>query len=157
MNCKFTNPLRTLKVAVFLLVLISSYQSNAQCSTPAVGCPGIDFRNFGLNSNNDASTIEYDNFVSGFHTTIVRDANGDFRAWGENIGHHPSNVNSTSNLLSPLVISPENFHNGFTGTPLKAALGSNYSGNVQGVLLTTAGLHVWGREGIVVDANLTTN
>jgi hypothetical protein len=58
-----------------------SYQINAQCGTPVVGCPGTDFGNFGYNSNNNSATIEYDNFVSTFHSTVVRDADGNFQVW----------------------------------------------------------------------------
>jgi alpha-tubulin suppressor-like RCC1 family protein len=36
-------------------------------------------------------------------------------------------------------------------------LGSVWNENVQGILLTTTGLHVWGRPGVVVATSLTTN
>ncbi len=133
-----------------------SYQINAQCGTPVVGCPGTDFGNFGYNSNANASTIEYDNFISTYHTTVVRDADGNFQVWGEQIGHDPSNPNNSINLLNPVVINTTNFP-GFTGTPLKAALGGYQNQSVQGVLLTTTGLHVWGEPGMVVSSSLTTN
>jgi len=133
-----------------------SYQINAQCGTPVVGCPGTDFGNFGYNSNNNPATIEYDNFISTYHTTVVRDADGNFQVWGEQIGHDPSNPNNSINLLNPVVINTTNFP-GFTGTPLKAALGGYQNQSVQGVLLTTTGLHVWGEPGMVVSSSLTTN
>ena len=33
----------------------------------------------------NSATIEYDNFVSTFHSTVVRDADGNFQVWGENV------------------------------------------------------------------------
>src|SRR5690554_5082894 len=151
------NVLKKFRFLGLVLFFVYSYQANAQCGTPVVGCAGTDFGNFGYNSNDDAATIEYDNFVATFHSTVVRDSDGNFQVWGEEIGHHATNVNSFTNLLSPVVINNTNFHNGITGTPLKAALGSNYVNAVQGVLLTTTGLHAWGRPGVVLDATLTTN
>lgn len=150
-----TRFLRKIKFLAVVLLFTYSYQINAQCGTPVVGCPGTDFGNFGFNSNTDAATIEYDNFTSTFHTTVVRDANGNFQVWGEQIGHGATTT-TTSNLLDPTEINTTNFP-GFTGTPLKASLGGNGNNNVQGVLLTTTGLHVWGETGIVVAASLTTN
>jgi uncharacterized repeat protein (TIGR01451 family) len=150
------NALKRFRFLGIVFLFTYSYQINAQCGTPVVGCPGTDFGNFGYNSNNNSATIEYDNFVSTFHSTVVRDADGNFQVWGENVGHHATNVNSFSNLLDPLVINTTNFP-GFTGTPLKAALGSVWNENVQGILLTTTGLHVWGRPGVVVATSLTTN
>src|SRR5690554_32113 len=151
------NVLKKFRFLGLVLFFVYSYQANAQCGTPVVGCAGTDFGNFGYNSNTDAATIEYDNFVSTFHSTVVRDSDGNFQVWGEEIGHNATNVNSFTNLLSPVVINNANFHNGFTGTPLKAALGGVYVNNVQGILLTTTGLHAWGRRGVVLATSLTTN
>ena len=150
------NALKRFRFLGIVFLFTYSCQINAQCGTPVVGCPGTDFGNFGYNSNNNSATIEYDNFVSTYHTTVVRDADGNFQVWGEQIGHDPSNPNNSINLLNPVVINTTNFP-GFTGTPLKAALGGYNTQSVQGVLLTTTGLHVWGEPGMVVSSSLTTN
>ena len=87
------NALKRFRFLGIVFLFTYSYQINAQCGTPVVGCPGTDFGNFGYNSNNNSATIEYDNFVSTFHSTVVRDADGNFQVWGENVGHHATNVN----------------------------------------------------------------
>lgn len=44
---------------------------HAQCGYAAgLGCPEVDYNNYGANSHNP---IEYDNFVSSYHATAVRD------------------------------------------------------------------------------------
>lgn len=99
----------------------------------------------GCNTNtylntSDPNTIEYDNMVSSFHATIIKEADGTFKAWGEN-----SAPNSGSNL-SPLAVTPANGYN-YTGTPLKATVASLGQNGSQFALLTTDGLYAWGTTG----------
>jgi uncharacterized repeat protein (TIGR01451 family)/gliding motility-associated-like protein len=154
-NYATVNLILNFKKAIFLFFVFFMFSqiSSAQCAKPAVGCSTTDLSNFGFASNNDAATIEYDNFVSSWHTTVVRTSDGSFQTWGETIGN-----NGTTNVLAPLTINKTNFSGLTTGaTPLKVALGSNSSNNVQGILLATDGLYAWSLRGAVIDATLTTS
>ncbi|WP_055095177.1 DUF11 domain-containing protein, partial [Flavobacterium aquidurense] len=152
-NYATVNQMLNFKKAIFLFFVFFTFSqiSNAQCSKPPVGCSTTDLSNFGFASNNDAATIEYDNFVSSWHTTVVRTADGSFQTWGETIAN-----NGTGNELAPKTINKANFPGLTTGAvPLKVALGSNSSSNVQGILLATDGLYAWSKAGAVIDATLT--
>ena len=138
-------------IFLFFLFFVFSQVSNAQCSTPIVGCSNTDLSNFGSDSNNNAATIEYDNFVSSFHTTVVRTSDGSFQVWGEDIAN-----DGVADVLAPLTINVANFPALTTATPLKVGLGSVSALNVQGILLATDGLYAWSKEGIVLDATITT-
>jgi len=138
--------------AVFLLLgILFGIQTNAagQCGFQAT-CPNTNYLNFGINSDNDAKSIEYDNFTAGFHASTARTANGTYEIWGQNMAS-----NGTSSLLSPTVVNPANFP-GLTGNVLKVHIGSN-STNHQAVLLTTTGLFAWGSRGVVLATALTTS
>ena len=137
-------------IFLFFLFFIFNQVSNAQCSTPIVGCSNTDLSNFGSDSNNNAATIEYDNFVSSFHTTVVRTSDGSFQVWGEDIGN-----DGLADVLSPLTINVANFPALTTATPLKVGLGSISANNVQGIVLATDGLYAWSKEGIVLDGSIT--
>ncbi|KIQ16499.1 hypothetical protein RT99_20760 [Flavobacterium sp. MEB061] len=137
-------------IFLFFLLFIFNQVSNAQCSTPIVGCSNTDLSNFGSDSNNNAATIEYDNFVSSFHTTVVRTSDGSFQVWGEDIGN-----DGLADVLSPLTINVANFPALTTATPLKVGLGSISANNVQGIVLATDGLYAWSKEGIVLDGSIT--
>ncbi|MFT4061373.1 MAG: T9SS type A sorting domain-containing protein [Edaphocola sp.] len=124
--------------------------SSAQCGyASGLGCSNTDYANSGVYSDSNAATIEYDNFTSSFHSTIIRDISGDLKTWGALSGS-----NGTSSNLSPVIINATNY--GITGTPLKAVVGSRTTA-IQSVLLTTTGLWVWGTEDAVVDDELTTS
>lgn len=135
---------------IFFYFLFNQFACG-QCATPVIGCPNVNLSNFGSESNNDAATIEYDNFVSGFHSTVVRTSNGSFQVWGEKIAN-----NGTTDVLSPITINTSNFP-ALTGIPLKAALGSNSTGNIQAIILATDGLYAWSKEGIVISATITSS
>ncbi|ELY2018693.1 hypothetical protein SL053_002624, partial [Flavobacterium psychrophilum] len=123
--------------------------AHAQCTAP-VGCASTDFSNYGANSTNVAATIEYDNFISSFHATIVRTPDG-LKVWGEKMASSGS-----ASELSPKVINATNFPALGSSTPLKGALGSNTNAH-QGIVLSTNGLYAWGSEGIVLDASITSS
>ncbi|MCB6007857.1 Calx-beta domain-containing protein, partial [Flavobacterium psychrophilum] len=123
--------------------------AHAQCTAP-VGCASTDFSNYGANSTNVAATIEYDNYSSCFHATIVRTPDG-LKVWGQGMD------NNGSDLVSPKLINATNFPALGSSTPLKGALGSGFNKNNQGILLSTNGLYAWGTEGVVLDASITSS
>ena len=51
----------------------------------------------------DPNNIEYDNIVSNYHSTIVKESNGTFKIWGQN-----AHNNGSTDLLSPTAITPAN-------------------------------------------------
>ncbi|MFZ0598955.1 MAG: hypothetical protein WAM46_18360, partial [Flavobacterium sp.] len=140
-------------ICLFFLLFIFSQISNAQCLNPSVGCSNTDLSNFGSQSTNNFATIEYDNFVSSWHTTVVRTSDGSFQTWGEKIQNSGA---TNANVLTPLTINSTNFP-ALTGTPLKAGLGSTSQNNLQGIVLATDGLYAWSTPGIVLAASLTTS
>ncbi|OXA84096.1 T9SS type B sorting domain-containing protein [Flavobacterium hercynium] len=150
-NYSFLNNVLNSKRAFYLFFIIFLCQiANAQCSNPVVGCSLTDLSNFGVGANDNAATIEYDNFVSSYHATIVRTSDGSLQVWGEKIAS-----DGITNLLSPVTINASNFPALTTATPLKAALGSLSGSVVQGILLATDGLYAWSTEGAVLDEEIT--
>ncbi|MDP4664286.1 MAG: hypothetical protein NWS74_11500, partial [Salibacteraceae bacterium] len=104
-----------------------------------------------MNSDSNAATIEYDNFIGAYHSSLVRTNEGVYKVWGEDVAN-----NGTSDHLTPVVLDSTNYPN-LTGTVLKAHLGSNGYQNVQGIVLTTSGLFAWSSEGYVLHNNLTSS
>ncbi|MFN0254974.1 hypothetical protein [Pedobacter ureilyticus] len=103
-------------------------------------------------NTSDPNTIEYDNMVSVFHGTIMRDANtGALMAWGEGMAN-----NGTAHLLSPTAINSTNYP-ALTGAILKFASGSYEVRGHQSFVLTTDGLFTWGEPGTVISASLTSS
>jgi len=114
------------QLLLFTLLLFAGMPlAKAQCIT---GCNS----NYGLNSNNNAATIEYDNIISSSSNTILKESDGTFKVWGFGMAN-----NGSSHVLSPMVINSTNFP-GLQGTVLKAAIGGG-----QAVALTTQGLYAW--------------
>jgi gliding motility-associated-like protein len=128
-------------------IFISTF-SYAQCGFLDT-CPNTDYFNFGMKSTTDATTLEYDNFTSSFHSTLVRTSTGVYKVWGEDMAN-----DGAADLLSPIEMTPANFP-GLTGTILKAGLGSSSANNVQGIVLATDGLYAWSTEGQVLHADAT--
>jgi len=99
-------------------------------------------------NSSDPNTIEYDNMVSAFHATIIKEGNGSFKVWGEN------SAADGTHLLSPTAVTPANGFN-YTGTPLKATAGSSAIGfQQQFALLTTDGLYMWGSTSTLVISDI---
>ncbi len=133
-----------------ILVCISlfSVEVSAQCGfKPGLGCPGTDYSNYGYNSTSNASTLEYDNFTSAFHATMIRNSNGKVQIWGEQTASDGS-----SPLLIPTEVNSTNFP-GLTGTPIKYAITSEGAKH-QTILLTTDGLFVWGVTNIAIASSI---
>ncbi len=100
----------------------------------------------------DPNTIEYDNMVSTFHSTMMRDASaGALMVWGVRMAN-----NGTSHLLVPTEVNNINYPL-LTGDILKFTGGSNGSEISQSVVLTTDGLFAWGTEGAVILSGLTSS
>lgn len=124
-----------------------TFNAVAQACYSTGGCQ--DYSNFGYNSDS-ASNLEYDNYVSAFHQTVVRDIDGSLKIWGER-----TKADGNSSWLVPTSINAGNYP-GLTGTPLKVAIGSFGVNQAQFVLLTSDDkLWVWGKEGFLVDDTLT--
>ena len=139
--------------SLFFTAIISLFFSNysqSQCGFQAT-CPNTNYLNFGMGSNSDRNTIEYDNFCSSYHSTVVRTANGTYKTWGEGLAN-----NGIANVLAPIEINSTNYP-ALTGQILKAHLASIRSGTAQGIVLTTTGLFAWGVEGTIIHQNLTTS
>lgn len=150
-NYSVLNKILNLKKALYVFfVFLLSQVAVSQCAAPVVGCSNTNLSNFGSDSNNDAATIEYDNFVSSYHATIVRTSEGSLQVWGEKMGS-----DGNSNVLSPITINSANFPALNNAVPLKAALGSSSGSIVQGILLATDGLYAWSTEGAVLDETIT--
>ncbi|RYD98941.1 MAG: hypothetical protein EOP54_05885 [Sphingobacteriales bacterium] len=104
-----------------------------------------------LNTSNP-NTIEYDNMVSTFHSTLMRDATtGKLMVWGERMAN-----DGAVNLLVPTEMNGTNYPN-LTGNVLKFTGGSHSMNVVQSAVLTTTGLFAWGQEGVLIANNLTSN
>ena len=94
-----------------------------------------------LNTSNP-NTLEYDNLISGFHSSIAKQKNGNYLIWGQ--GAKPNTFGE--HLYEPTEITPANGFN-YTGKILKATLGTrgaNNPGSDQYAILTTDGLYIWG-------------
>ena len=125
---------------VICFLSFGNIQAQQICATPPAGCASTDYSNYGINSDTIAATIEYDNMVSGFHATLVRNSDGTYSAWGQNAAYQGG---GTNHLLSPLEINSTNYP-GLTGQILRVSLGSEAGGtnaNVhQFIILTTHNL-----------------
>jgi gliding motility-associated-like protein len=129
---------------VWIPFFLSNY-SNAQCGQPVCNS------NTGILSNDNATDIAYDNMGSAFHSTYIKEPNGGWKVWGEYMAN-----NGVSNLLSPLDFNSTNYP-ALTGTIYKLAIGSNYSLNVQLIVLTSDGLFVLGDQGEVISNDFTSS
>ena len=147
-NLKMKSTLRSFFTTLFFL-FISTF-SYAQCGFLDT-CPNTDYFNFGMRSTTDATTLEYDNFTSAFHSTVVRTSTGVYKVWGEDMAN-----DGLADLLSPIEMTTTNFP-ALSGTILKAGVGSVSANAVQGIVLATNGLYAWSKEGQVLHANITSS
>lgn len=100
-------------------------------------------------NTSDPNTIEYDNIISVFHSTLIKEVDGTFKVWGSGIAPNRGHVYSPTQLL------PSNGYN-YDGEALKVAAGSmRGSGNIEEfAVLTTEGLYFWGTRGNLVVSNV---
>lgn len=100
----------------------------------------------------DPNTIEYDNMVSTFHSTMMRDADtGELMVWGERMAN-----DGTTAVLTPRAVNSTNYP-ALTGDILKFTGGSSSINIAQNVVLTTDGLFAWGGEGILISNDITSS
>lgn len=106
----------------------------------------------------DPNTIEYDNLISAFHATIVKEKGGNFKIWGQNTASKEDVDYGNRDLLIPTIIGSgsslahANFN--YVGTPLRAAAGSVNTSH-QFALLTTDGLYAWGVNNVLISNAIT--
>lgn len=103
-------------------------------------------------NTSDPNTIEYDNIVSTFHSTMMRDASsGALMVWGEDMAN-----NGVSDILSPIEVNNTNYP-ALTGDILKFTAGSLNITRNQKVVLTTDGLFAWGGQGYLISTDITSS
>lgn len=102
----------------------------------------------------DPNTIEYDNMVSVFHSSMAREYDGKVLVWGQGVAYNGNGANGNVTAIQEL--NSNNFP-GLTGTVLKFAGGSNVN-QQQFAVLTTTGLFVWGgATGTLVSTGVKNN
>ncbi len=148
---------KAISPAIFVLwaVLLPAVGGvNAQSCTyvNGIGCPNTDYNNSFMNSGTNAATIEYDNWVSTFHSTMIRRTDGQFMVWGERLAN-----DGVSHLLSPQLIDSAHYPALGANKVLKVTGASKGIDNCQFFALVTDGLYAWGVEGLVIDSNLTSS
>lgn len=129
--------------AVVLLLGLTSSLKGQYCVT------GNCNNNTYVNSV-DPNTIEYDNMVSVFHSTMVRESDGTIKIWGQGTAHNGNSQNN--NTAPPQVINSTNYGSGtnaLTGTILRFTAASS-TNSQQFAVLTTDGLYIWGNSGILI-------
>ncbi|MDX9705254.1 MAG: Ig-like domain-containing protein, partial [Weeksellaceae bacterium] len=104
----------------------------------------------------DPNTIEYDNMIALFHSTLVKEVDGTIKVWGQGIGNNASG--GMTNVLTPQPLNATNYPK-LTGSILKIAGGSEGSGtnSAQFAVLTTDGLFIWGHQGYLVSTTIKNN
>lgn len=130
--------INTFLAAVLLFVAGTSLNIKAQCIT---GCNTNTYVN-----SVDPKTIEYDNMVGVFHSSMAKEYDGTLKVWGQGI------LQNSANSLTPTIVNAANFGTGtnqLSGMILKFAGGSN-SNTQQFAVLTTLGLFIWGNANVLV-------
>ncbi|MDG4946009.1 Ig-like domain-containing protein [Weeksellaceae bacterium KMM 9713] len=139
---KVTGPKKFLLESVtFQREVCTNIAMSDVCTT---GCNDNTF----LNSH-DPNTIEYDNMVGAYHSTLAKKADGSLWIWGEN-----TKPSGNGHQLVPTEVSLANGYN-YTGEVLKYTA-AEYG---QFAVLTTDGLYIWGKKGVLVSEAIksTTN
>ncbi|WP_187477490.1 hypothetical protein [Amniculibacterium sp. G2-70] len=126
------------KIKQFLALLLVFFTTFTYAQYCVTGCNDNAYIN-----SVDPNTIEYDNMVSNFHSSIIKESNGSFKVWGQT-----TNPAGNGHLYGPTIINSTNGFN-YTGTPLRATAAS-YGSNNQMALLTSDGLYIWGNTNEMV-------
>ena len=121
---------------IFILIVLG-ISAHSQCGNTSLCNP-----NSGLNSNDNAADIEYDNIISGFHTTFAKEVTGVWKGWGEWV-----NNNGNDFSLNPRIIDSMNFL-AIRGKILKVGLGTSSTAGGQFAVLTDSGLFICGDNGV---------
>lgn len=119
------------------------------------GCSNTDYNNSLLKSTT-AATLEYNNFVSTYHTTMIRTSSGGFKVWGEGIAN-----DGISNVLSPLDLNNTNYPALGSAKIYKVTGASNgttqstpYTSQSQFIALTADGLYASGISGQILSTSI---
>lgn len=146
------------------MLLFISVQVRAQLCGFATGegCSNTNYDNAFLKTltYNDPATIEYDNFVSSYHASMIRTSSGGFKVWGEAITNTGTYGN---NFLTPQDLNSTNYPSLGTAKVLKVTAGSDGTSvgfgyaNSQFIVLASNGLYAWGQEGRVIANSITSN
>jgi len=102
----------------------------------------------------DPNTIEYDNMVSNYHDTMMRNSEGKLFVWGDRMAN-----DGTSHLLVPTEVNSTNYPT-LTGDILKftgGGSGNTITSNSQSIVLTTDGLFAWRVQGKLIASGLTSS
>lgn len=129
----------------FWILVFLSFNVSAQCGGSEF-CNG----NTGLYSNDDAANIAYDNMGSSFHSTFIKEPNGQWRTWGANM-----KSNGYEGAFSPITVNSQNYPN-LTGNIYKIAIGSTGTTS-QLIVLTSDGLFACGNEFSVISTSITSS
>lgn len=121
---------------------LTNNEASVTLEEPISHCVTGDCNENAFLFTSDPNTLEYDNLISGFHSSIAKQQDGNYLIWGQNakpntFGEH---------LYEPTLITPENGFN-YTGEILKATLGTSglaEDGHDQYAVITTDGLYIWG-------------
>lgn len=139
------------RIILLLIFLSASLMIKAQVNNCITGCNTNTFVN-----SSDPNTLEYDNLISGFHASIVKEANGDFKIWGQHTQPDGTTAQIVPTVIAPSVTASNNYN--YQGAILKAAIGSTVSGGItiqhQFAVLTTVGLYIWGTPGVLVSTTI---
>lgn len=122
------------------LCFSNQYALRAQCTN----CTN-SFMNTG-----SAADIDYDNMVSSFHSSIVKQADGKVLVWGEDI----ANSGNSNELLPKELKTGTGFYPNLSGTILRFTAGGNGRNSTQFIVLTTTGLFAWGNAGSVLSTSV---
>ena len=98
----------------------------------------------------DPNTLEYDNMVGLFHSSMVKEADGKIKVWGQGTQHN--GTGQSGNYLVPMEVNSTNYPL-LTGDVLKFAGASNVQ-TQQFAVLTTTGLFSWSNSGVLVPTAL---
>lgn len=120
-----------------------NYNNDSSINLCTTGCNENAYFN-----SSDPNTIEYDNMVSGYHATLLKEADNRFLVWGEK-----SAANGSKDLYSPTPIVKANGFD-YEGQILKATLGGKGGSDTQFVILTTEGLYAWGSTNSIISEDI---
>lgn len=115
----------------------------------------LNFCTTGCNNNTyvnavDPNTIEYDNIIGLYHSTMAKEADGTVKIWGQGAAYNGTGI--TGNILTPQIINSTNYP-GLTGDILRFA-GASGGNKQQFAVLTTTGLFVWGDTDVLVPTDV---
>ena len=108
-----------------MLSLFSTTGIIAQCGFLPT-CSSTNYLHFGMGSTTNATSLEYDNFVSAYHSTVVRTSSGVYKVWGEDMAN-----DGATDVLAPTLINSINYPALGSASVLKVGLASQNGNTVQ--------------------------